>query len=68
LTDYYLSGVPEDHWRDFKALATLEGMTAREKLLKYVASEVRFFRAAKFNEKTLKMLRRRGEESWRKVI
>ena len=65
MADYYLYTIDEDLWRDFKALATLEGQTIRDKLLKYIAAEVEFFRTAKFSKETLKNLKKRGgQKKW----
>ena len=59
MSDFYLYNVDPELWRDFKALATLEGQTIRDKLLKYIAAEVDFFRTAKFSKKTMDKLRKK---------
>ena len=63
MSDFYLYNVDPELWRDFKALATLEGQSIRDKLLKYIAAEVEFFRSAKFSKKTMHKLRKKGGDN-----
>lgn len=60
MTDYRLTDIDDELWRDFKALAALEGQSIRDKLLKYIAAEVEFFRSAKFSKETMDKLRKKG--------
>ena len=63
MSDFYLYNIDPELWRDFKALAALEGQTIRLKLLKYIASEVNFFRTTKFSKETMHKLRKKGGDN-----
>ena len=65
MATYRLEDIDDELWRDFKALAALEGQSIRDKLLKYITAEVKFFRTAKFSKETLKNLKKRGgQKKW----
>lgn len=45
MLDYILKNIDEDLWKDFKAVAALQGKTVREKLLWFIESQTKMLPA-----------------------
>lgn len=41
MLDYILKNIDEEIWKDFKAVAALQGKTVREKLLSFIEAQTR---------------------------
>lgn len=61
MLDYILKNIDDELWKDFKAVAALQGKTVRQKLISYVQEQSKMLTALVLCKDRLKSPKKEGD-------